>query len=64
MSDDKRLAAVISASLTINSASALGTQLSPIPSVSGKMADWIRMPHEMVSGVGRGTGVLDGDGDR
>jgi len=30
----------------------------------GKMADWIRMPFGMVSGVGREMGVLDGDGDR
>jgi len=26
----------------------------------GKTADWIRMPFGMVSGVGRGIGVLDG----
>jgi len=26
----------------------------------GKMAEWIRMPFEVVSGVGRGMGVLDG----
>jgi len=30
----------------------------------GKMADWIRMPFGMLSGVGRGLGVLDGSGDR
>ena len=30
----------------------------------GKKADWIRMPFGVVSGVGRGMGVLDGDGDR
>ena len=30
----------------------------------GKMADWIRMPLGMVSGVGRGTDVLDVGGDR
>jgi len=30
----------------------------------GKTADWIRMPFGMVSGVGRGTGVLDVGGDR
>jgi len=30
----------------------------------GKTADWIRMPFGVVSGVGRGMGVLDGDGDR
>ena len=29
----------------------------------GKTADWIRMPFGMVSGVGRGMGVLDGSGD-
>ena len=28
------------------------------------MADWIRMPFGMVSGVGGGMGVLDGGGDR
>jgi len=26
----------------------------------GKTADWIRMPFEVVSGVGQGLGVLDG----
>jgi len=26
----------------------------------GKTADWIQMPFGMVSGVGRGMGVLDG----
>ena len=26
----------------------------------GKMADWIRMPIGVVSGVGLGTGILDG----
>jgi len=30
----------------------------------GKAADWIRMPFAVVSGVGRGMGVLDGGGDR
>jgi len=30
----------------------------------GKTADWIQIPFEMVSGVGRGMGVLDGAGDR
>jgi len=29
----------------------------------GKTADWSRMPFEVVSGVSRGMGVLDG-GDR
>jgi len=29
----------------------------------GKTTDWIRMPFGMVSGVGRGMGVLDGSGD-
>jgi len=32
--------------------------------VCGKTADWIRMPFGVVRGVGRGTGVLDGGGDR
>jgi len=30
----------------------------------GKTADWIRMPFEVVSGVGHGMGVLDGGGNR
>ena len=30
----------------------------------GKMAERIRMPFQVVSGVGRGMGVLDGSGDR
>jgi len=30
----------------------------------GKTADCIRMPLGVVSGIGRGTGVLDGGGDR
>ena len=30
----------------------------------GKTAEWIRMPLGMVSGVGRGMGVLDRGGDR
>ena len=30
----------------------------------GKTTDWIRMPFGMVSGVGRGMGVLVGGGDR
>jgi len=73
---------VISASLSINTASisANGVDLLPVPSVRlsvgrsvgrsvcvcvrkvycGKTADWIRMPFGMVSGVGRGTGILDG----
>jgi len=29
-----------------------------------KTADWIWMPFGVVSGVGRGMGVLDGGGDR
>ena len=45
----------------------LGTNLSLIPSVGrsaqwvtyGKMADWTWMPFGVVSGVGRGMGVLD-----
>ena len=32
-------------------------------SVLWKTADWIWMPFGMVSGVGRGMGVLDGGGD-
>jgi len=28
--------------------------------VVSKLADWIRLPFEVVSGVGRGMGVLDG----
>jgi len=28
------------------------------------MADWIRIPFGMVSGVGRGMGALDGSGYR
>jgi len=35
------------------------------PHVScGNTADWIWMPFGVVSGVGRGMGVLDGSGDR
>jgi len=30
----------------------------------GKTADWIRMPFGVVSGVGRGMGILDVGGDR
>jgi len=30
----------------------------------GKTADWIWMPFAVVSGIGRGMGVLDGAGDR
>jgi len=30
----------------------------------GQTADWIRMPFGMMSGVGRGMGVLDGGSDR
>jgi len=67
---------LVSASLTINiaSVSAIGIDLSLIPSVGlclcvclcvrkaycGIMAEWIRMPIGEVSGVGRGMGVLDG----
>jgi len=56
------------------------TDLSPSPSVGlcvclsvglsvwkvycGKTAEWIRIPFGMVSGVGRGMGVLDGGGYR
>ena len=58
------------------SVSAYVTDLSPSPSVGlcvcvclclsipkaycGKTADWIWMPFMMVSGVGRGMGVLNG----
>jgi len=39
--------------------------LSVCPEVyCGKMADWIQMLFGMVTGVGRGTGVLDEGGDR
>jgi len=49
------------------SVSYLGTGLLPIPSVGlcvrkvycSKMAEWIQMLFGVVSGVGRGTGVLD-----
>jgi len=48
-----------------------GACLSSTPSVGlsvrkvycSKTADWIRIPFGMVSGVGRGMGVLDGGGD-
>jgi len=58
--------------ISITSVSANGVGLLPIPSVSlsvrkvycGKMADWVRMPFGMMSGVGQGMGVLDGGGDR
>jgi len=75
---DDDVDAVISASLCINIASvnAILTDLSPRASVCvcvcvsvgkvycGKTADWIRMPFGVVSGIGRGIGVLDGGGDR
>ena len=67
---------ITSASLSINVARthAVLTDLLPIPPVSlcrlvglsiqkvycGKTANWIRIPFGMVSGVSRGTGVLDG----
>jgi len=65
---------VVSALLSINIARVSSHELdwSYIPSVGllvslsvqkvycGKMADWIRMPFGVVSGVGRGMGVLDG----
>jgi len=38
----------------------LSVDLSARKVYSGKTAGWIRMPFEMVSGVGRGMGVLDG----
>jgi len=59
-------------SVNIASISAHGIELSSIPSVSrsvywsavwkvycGKMAHWILIPFEIVSGVGWGMGVLD-----
>jgi len=67
---------IASLSISIASVSAYGVDLSPIPSVGrsvglcvwkvycGKTADWIRMPFGMVSGFGRGMGVLDGGGNR
>ena len=39
------------------------SHLSVCRSVCGNTADWIRMPFRMVSGVGRGMGVLDGGGE-
>jgi len=70
----KCLFIIISASLSINiaSVSAHGIELLSIPSVGwsvcwsarkvycGKMADSIQMSFGMVSGIGRGMGVLDG----
>jgi len=60
----------ISALLYISIASirSIEVEHSPRPSVGlslwkaycGKMAEWIRMPFGMVSGVGRGMGALDG----
>jgi len=59
---------LLAASLTINRAqSGILTELSPIPYIGrtvqkvycGKMADWIRMLVRVVSGVGRGMGVLE-----
>ena len=45
---------------------ALGLELSPIPSVglSVCMPESVLWKNAVVSGVGRGMGVLDGDGDR
>ena len=42
----------------------LSVDLSDCKVYCGKTAEWIRMPFEMASGVGRGMGVLDGGGDR
>jgi len=63
--------AIISASLSISIASGalmLRTFAWPICRSahvsSGNMADWIRMPFGVVSGVGLGMGVLDFCGDR
>ena len=73
---------IVSASLSINRVSTLGTCLSPRPSVGqlvdrsvclfvgmsvrkvywDKTAERIRMPFWLVSGIGRGMGVLDGGG--
>jgi len=58
-------------SASFSSVNSLGTGFLPRPSVvcvclsvrkvyCGKMADWIRIPFGVVSGVGRGIGVLDG----
>jgi len=47
----------------------MGIDLSPILCVSfrkvycGKMADWIRMPFGMLSGIGQGMGILDAGDD-
>ena len=38
--------------------------LSVLNVYCGKTDDWIQMPFGVVSGVGRGMGVLDGGGDR
>ena len=63
---------IISASLSQSGISTLGTGFSPRPSVGGsvglstkfigKTAEWIWMPFGVVSGVGRGVGVLDAGG--
>jgi len=41
----------------------LSVGLSVCKVYCGKMADWIRIPFGVVSGIGRGMGVLDGGGD-
>ena len=42
----------------------LSVSLSVRKVYCGKTADWIRMPFELVNGVGRRMGVLDRDSDR
>jgi len=42
----------------------LSLRLSVRKVYCGKTADWIRMPFGVVSGVGRGIGVLDRGNDR
>jgi len=42
----------------------LSVGLSVCKVYCGKMAEWIRMPFGIVSGVGQGMGVLDRGGDR
>jgi len=67
-----RFLVFLAASLTIKRKRLMEIQLSSLPSVGlsvglsvrkvycGKTADWIWMPFGMVSGIGRGMGVLDG----
>jgi len=76
VAENNRPTCIFSTSLSIVSVCAHGTDLSPNPPVGlcvsrsvslpvwkvycGKMAEWIRMPFGMVSGVSRGMCVLDG----